>query len=217
MPFKPFRSPLIKMPLPATDGSDQESNRHAKRRRVSVEDNGVDSKRVEKAKSKPEIAGVTLGYRRPLVPKDNPPSSGTEEGESVTCSGVELYYNVLWYVFVIRGPQCPSGERKQDLGKSFVWLIICCGSPTHPSGGSLRPKNIRPGMVTEFFVLVVATLLCGIYQGAIWVELCTIHHSFLVQNSRLVERRSKLIPCCQRKSICLVGRSWRRRSLCRQQ
>src|SRR5947207_14492388 len=103
MPFKPFRPPLLKMPLSATDDSKQESDRHAKRRRISVEDNVVDSKREEKVKWKPQIApatcsGATLGYRRLLVPKENPPSPGTEEGELVSCSGVELYYNVHWYV-----------------------------------------------------------------------------------------------------------------------
>jgi DNA repair and recombination protein RAD54B len=104
MPFKPFRPPLLKMPLSAVDDSTRESGRHAKRRRITVEDIEVDLTRNEKAKSNPEISAVArstarLGYRKPLIQKDNPPPSGTEkEGESASCLGVELYYNVLWYV-----------------------------------------------------------------------------------------------------------------------
>ncbi len=68
-------------------------------------DNDVDTTE-ERVKSKHKIAAVTLpkatmGYRRPLVLKDNPLSPGTEEGESASFSEVELYYNVLWYVLNI--------------------------------------------------------------------------------------------------------------------
>ncbi|OJD26618.1 hypothetical protein ACJ73_02000 [Blastomyces percursus] len=123
MPFKPFQPPLIRKPpstsTPSRSSSGDElirdSGHISKRRKVSsesidltvndndaVDDNG---KRGATSKDAPKVLGVPKPssnlrdpYRRPLIPKWNPPMEVhvDEGGTSVMDGEMETYYNVLW-------------------------------------------------------------------------------------------------------------------------
>ena len=126
---KPFRSPLLRNSENSMD-IDRVSEPSAKKRRISS-DNVNDVETIG-----PRLVfkthGISSAPRKPLLAVRNP-AAATE----LLDGGLDGYYNVLWYIHL-------QNERSDHR------LILC-------TGGSLRPRSIKPGTVMVFYESLAAT------------------------------------------------------------
>lgn len=142
----------------------------------------VKKQRLQKDGDNTSVASVQE-QREPLLQVKNP--SDANGGTNGNTGTDEKYYNVLWSVHTDPLPYMPN------------WM----------TGASPPPRNTRPGMEMGFSVLMVLIFIYEMSPGGIWDARRITRDLNWDQCSRLVGKRSKLIPRYQERSICLVGYS----------
>lgn len=147
---KPFRTPLLRRVEESRD-NDGVLEPHVKKRRISS-----DSEKTLEPQLIFKSPGISSLPRKPLVAINNP-----AEAVKTPDGGFEGYYNVLWYVIL------------HTLMNTMIPNQFLC------TGGSIRPKSTRLGMVMASYKSLAVRPTCKTFQDVIWEEYLVIHHSFL--------------------------------------